>query len=78
MRVRTDENRAVWVAENEAPRPAGSLAGRSTADIAVIGGGLTGVSTAWHLRQRHPDLRIVLLEARVLGHGASGRNGGQV
>jgi len=44
----------------------------------VIGGGLTGVSTAWELRKRHPDLGIVLLEARRLGHGASGRNGGQV
>ncbi len=44
----------------------------------MIGGGLTGVSTAWHLRERHPDLRVVLLEARALGNGASGRNGGQV
>ena len=43
-----------------------------------MGGGLTGVSTAWHLRQRSPGLGIVLLEARQLGHGASGRNGGQV
>jgi glycine/D-amino acid oxidase-like deaminating enzyme len=70
--------KSVWVAESEAPRPAPRLAGRLSADIAIIGGGFTGVSTAWHLRQRHPELRIVLLEARVLGHGASGRNGGQV
>jgi glycine/D-amino acid oxidase-like deaminating enzyme len=74
----TDQNEAVWVAESEAPQPTGSLAGPRSADIAIIGGGFTGVSTAWHLRQRHPDLGIVLLEARSLGHGASGRNGGQV
>jgi len=73
-----DQNHSVWVAESEAPQPRPSLAGRHRADIAVIGGGLTGVSTAWHLRKRHPELGIVLLEARVLGHGASGRNGGQV
>lgn len=69
---------SVWVAECDAPQPTASLAARLSADIAVIGGGFTGVSTAWHLRQRHPGLRIVLLEAQRLGHGASGRNGGQV
>lgn len=69
---------SVWVAESAAPQPTPSLAARLSADIAVIGGGFTGVSTAWHLRQRHPELRIVLLEAHRLGHGASGRNGGQV
>ncbi len=73
-----DQNQAVWVAESETSQPAGSLATPRSADIAIIGGGLTGVSTAWHLQQRHPDLGIVLLEARALGHGASGRNGGQV
>jgi len=78
MRGRSDENRSVWAAGNAAPQPAASLARAITTDIAVIGGGLTGVSTAWHLRERHPELGIALLEARVLGHGASGRNGGQV
>jgi glycine/D-amino acid oxidase-like deaminating enzyme len=74
----SDPNQAVWVAESEAPRPAPSLAGTARADIAVVGGGLTGVSAAWHLATRRPGLRVVLLEARALGHGASGRNGGQV
>src|SRR6185295_5631414 len=41
-------------------------------------GGLTGISTAWHLAERAPGLGIVVLEARRLGNGASGRNGGQV
>jgi NADH dehydrogenase FAD-containing subunit len=47
---------SVWIAESDAPQPTPSLAARLSADIAVIGGGFTGVSTAWHLRQRHPEL----------------------
>jgi gamma-glutamylputrescine oxidase len=73
-----DENRSVWVTESPAPAPAPRLAAKISTDVAIVGGGLTGVSTAWHLRQRRPDLGVVLLEAGVLGQGASGRNGGQV
>jgi gamma-glutamylputrescine oxidase len=75
---RLDENRSVWVAESEAPRPGERLRARIATQVAVVGGGFTGVSTAWHLRQRNPQLGVVLLEAGVLGSGASGRNGGQV
>jgi glycine/D-amino acid oxidase-like deaminating enzyme len=75
---RIDENRSVWVAESEPARPAAKLVGRRACDVAIVGGGLTGVSTAWHLRRRQPSLGIALLEAGVLGQGASGRNGGQV
>jgi len=73
-----DENRSVWVAESAAPEPAPALRGRLSTDVAIVGGGFTGVSTAWHLRQQNPGLGIALLEAFVLGQGASGRNGGQV
>ena len=73
-----DENRSVWVAESEPARPALRLTRRIVSEVAIVGGGFTGVSTAWHLRQRAPGLGIVLLEAHQLGHGASGRNGGQV
>ncbi|MBI2431558.1 MAG: FAD-dependent oxidoreductase [Candidatus Hydrogenedentes bacterium] len=45
-------------------------------DVAIIGGGYTGLSTAYHLKQYAPDLSVVLLERAVIGHGASGRNGG--
>ena len=78
MADQPDANRAVWPAESEPPRPCPPLAGPASVDVAIVGGGLTGVSTAWHLRQRHPELGIALLEAGVLGQGASGRNGGQV
>ncbi len=46
------------------------------ADVCVIGGGYTGLSSALHLAER--GYRIVLLEARRIGSGASGRNGGQL
>jgi len=46
-----------------------------TADVVVVGGGLAGCSTALHLAQR--GYRVVLLEARFVGYGASGRSGGQ-
>ena len=46
------------------------------ADVCVIGGGYTGLSCALHLAER--GYRTVLLEARRVGNGASGRNGGQL
>ena len=52
------------------------LHGNTRADVCVIGGGYTGLSTALHLRERGYD--VVLLEAERIGWGASGRNGGQV
>ncbi|MEX5512350.1 NAD(P)/FAD-dependent oxidoreductase [Pseudomonas paralactis] len=47
-----------------------------SADVCVIGGGFTGVNTAIELAQR--GLSVILLEARRIGWGASGRNGGQL
>ena len=48
------------------------------ADVVVIGGGFTGLSCAYYLRECLPGKRIVLLEASVCGNGASGRNGAMV
>jgi gamma-glutamylputrescine oxidase len=76
--VGLDANAAAWTAEVTPGPAAPPLRGTVAADVAIVGGGLTGVSTAWHLAARAPDARIVLLEARRLGNGASGRNGGQV
>ncbi|WP_448650809.1 NAD(P)/FAD-dependent oxidoreductase [Pseudomonas fluorescens] len=55
-------------------RPA--LGADLSADVCVIGGGFTGVNTAIELAQR--GLSVILLEARRIGWGASGRNGGQL
>lgn len=56
------------------PRPA--LKSKTHADVAIIGGGFTGLSAALALAQR--GIATVLLEANAIGWGASGRNGGQV
>ncbi|MDE0201098.1 MAG: FAD-binding oxidoreductase [Rhodospirillaceae bacterium] len=53
-----------------------ALDGDARADVCVIGGGYTGLSCALHLAER--GYRTVLLEARRIGNGASGRNGGQL
>ena len=42
----------------------------------ILGGGYTGMWTAWFLKERQPDLDVVLLEADICGGGPSGRNGG--
>jgi gamma-glutamylputrescine oxidase len=52
-----------------------ALHGEEQADVCVIGGGYTGLSSALHLAER--GYRVVLLEAELIGWGASGRNGGQ-
>ncbi|MBL8931765.1 MAG: FAD-dependent oxidoreductase [Kineosporiaceae bacterium] len=57
-----------------APRPA--LDGDLEVDVAVIGGGYTGLWTAYYLLAADPALRVVVIEARIAGFGASGRNGG--
>lgn len=56
--------------------PRASLAGDLEVDVAIVGAGYTGLWTAYYLRRRHPDMRIVVLESEVAGFGASGRNGG--
>ena len=58
--------------------PGEPLAESISCDVAIVGGGYTGLSTAWYLKKHCPDLDVVVLEAAVVGHGASGRNGGFV
>ncbi|MDW7746106.1 FAD-binding oxidoreductase [Halomonas sp.] len=52
------------------------LEGEVRADVCVVGGGITGCSAALHLAER--GYSVVLLEAGEIGHGASGRSGGQI
>ncbi|MBE0409940.1 MAG: FAD-dependent oxidoreductase, partial [Anaerolineales bacterium] len=55
------------------PEPA--LEGKINVDIAVIGGGFTGLMTAYEIKLAEPGLDVALLEAKYIGYGASGRNG---
>ncbi|UED83933.1 NAD(P)/FAD-dependent oxidoreductase [Streptomyces profundus] len=52
------------------------LTSHVSADLVVVGGGYTGLWTALLAKEENPDLDVVLLEARTVGHAASGRNGG--
>ncbi len=64
-----------WL-DGPAPDPCPALAGRTTADLAVVGGGYTGLWTALLAKEADPGRDVVLLEARTAGWAASGRNGG--
>lgn len=67
-----------WKAGEARCEPAPPLAGNSVADVAVIGGGYTGLAAAYHLKCAEPSLDVVILEAESCGFGASGRNAGFV
>ncbi len=77
-KLEIDENRSLWAASMPDYRPGPPLQCETTADLAIIGGGFTGVSTAYHFSRRYPEKRVVLLEAKGLANGASGRNGGMM
>ena len=63
-----------WLDEAGTVEPLPALDGSVDADVVVIGGGYTGMWTAWHLLDA--GVRVALLEGGVCGHGPSGRNGG--
>jgi glycine/D-amino acid oxidase-like deaminating enzyme len=65
-----------WLEEAGGVSPLPQLAEKRSADVLVVGGGYTGMWTAWQLKKLEPDVEVVLLEADVCGHGPSGRNGG--
>jgi glycine/D-amino acid oxidase-like deaminating enzyme len=68
---------ASYYAASSAPRPDHPvLQGELDVDICVVGGGFTGLNTAIELAER--GFSVALLEARNIGWGASGRNGGQL
>jgi glycine/D-amino acid oxidase-like deaminating enzyme len=56
------------------PRP--PLPGHIDVDVAIVGAGYTGLWTAYYLHGIDPSLRIAIVERKIAGFGASGRNGG--
>lgn len=65
-----------WWQQVGAPVRRNPLDGDLDCDICIVGGGLTGLWTAYALVEADPTLDIVVLEAEFAGFGASGRNGG--
>ncbi|MFE4862020.1 NAD(P)/FAD-dependent oxidoreductase [Streptomyces sp. NPDC056670] len=65
-----------WYATDGLPTPREPLPGDTTADVVIVGGGYTGLWTAYYLKKAAPFLDIAVLESRFCGYGASGRNGG--
>lgn len=65
-----------WYRDLGIPTPRPALAGDLEVDVAIVGGGYTGLWTAYYLATAQPDLRIAVLEKEFAGFGASGRNGG--
>ncbi len=67
---------SLWAATANAHQTRVKLEGSITTDVIIIGGGYTGLSTAYHLARQH--VNCVVLEQQQVGWGASGRNGGMV
>jgi glycine/D-amino acid oxidase-like deaminating enzyme len=65
-----------WYEQIGLPAQRPPLPGDLDADVCIVGAGLTGLWTAYYLKQAAPELRVVVLEREFAGYGASGRNGG--
>ncbi|WP_031170886.1 NAD(P)/FAD-dependent oxidoreductase [Streptomyces durhamensis] len=65
-----------WYTDDGLPAVREPLSGDATADVVIVGGGYTGLWTAYYLKKAAPFLRITVLEQKFCGYGASGRNGG--
>jgi len=71
--------RSMWLDLIDEPlEPRAALPGPLDVDVAIVGGGFTGLWTAYYLAKADPGLRIAVLEKDIVGFGASGRNGGWV
>jgi glycine/D-amino acid oxidase-like deaminating enzyme len=68
--------RPYWWDANAAPKPCAPVAGEIQCDLALVGGGFTGLWAALIAKERDPGREIVLVEAEHVAFGASGRNGG--
>lgn len=74
---RTIGDVSFWYADIGLPETRrAALDGDTTADVAIIGAGYTGLWTAWYLKQAQPSLNVLVIEKEFAGFGASGRNGG--
>jgi glycine/D-amino acid oxidase-like deaminating enzyme len=76
MTATSEYQNTSWWRSAAPPPPTASLSADLSVDVAVIGGGITGLTAAWHLARQ--GARVAVFEAEVIGSGASGANAGFV
>jgi glycine/D-amino acid oxidase-like deaminating enzyme len=74
--VMAAEPKPFWLDRPDAPAVRERLSGEVACDLAVIGGGFTGLWTALLFKELYPERSVVLVEGNRVGWAASGRNGG--
>ena len=75
MTAKAFEEKSFWMTTADyTPNP--PLKEPLEVDVAIIGGGFTGLSSAYHIKKAAPGTSVAVLESQIIGHGASGRNGG--
>jgi len=72
----TIEPASFWENQQNQPRKNQTLGEDLNIDVAIIGAGFTGLSTAREIKKDQPSLSVAVLESQYVGYGASGRNGG--
>jgi len=75
MGVLPDGPLSLWLDQYGEYTAEPAVEGEVDVDVAVIGGGLTGLATTVHLKRQDPSVRVAVLEAKTVGYGACGRNG---
>jgi glycine/D-amino acid oxidase-like deaminating enzyme len=65
-----------WLDQPGAPEPSAPLEASTTSELAIVGGGFTGLWAAIQAKEERPDRDVLLLEQDTIAFGASGRNGG--
>ncbi len=75
MKALPESPLSLWLDTYGPYSPEPALQGADRVDVAIIGGGFTGLSTAYELKRHDPGLSVAVLEAKTVGYGASGRNG---
>lgn len=74
--LRNATTTALWLDQLGSIERRPALAGNLDVDVAIVGGGFSGLWTAYYLSRLDPSIRIAVLEKHFCGYGASGRNGG--
>ena len=70
-------NKSPWIEQLDPSVQFPSLDRHTQADIVIIGAGIAGISTAYHVLH-NTNLSVALVEAKQIAHGATGHNAGQV